>query len=95
MICTPISFYTKQNENEFVIRNAFCFLPLGNLVSNILKGGRIIKDVFFQFCSDVDTENYLLPSINEGIQWFSHSPLLISHYCRMTRYYHIMCLLLF
>ena len=84
MICTPISFYTKQNENEFVISNAVCFLPLGNLVSNIFKGGRIIKEVFFQFCSDVDTENYLLPSISEGIQWFSHSPLLISHYCRMT-----------
>ena len=38
-ICKPISFYTKQNENEFVIRNAFCFLTLGNLVSIILKGG--------------------------------------------------------
>ena len=47
MICTPISFYTKQNENEFVISNALCFLPLGNLVSNILKGGRIIKEGFF------------------------------------------------
>ena len=38
-ICKPISFYIKQNENESVIRNAFCFLTLGNLVSNILKGG--------------------------------------------------------
>ena len=47
MICTTISFYTKQNENEFVRSNAVCLLPLGNLASNILKGGRIIKEVFF------------------------------------------------
>ena len=39
---------------------------------------------FFQFSLGVDTENYLLPSISEGIQRFSNSPLLISHYCRMT-----------